>query len=80
MRLITVTAESWPIAGTFTISRGSKTAAEVVVVEITNGAYRGRGECVPYGRYGETIAKSIAEIESLRRRWDGLSRRHCRTR
>jgi L-alanine-DL-glutamate epimerase-like enolase superfamily enzyme len=66
MRLITVTAESWPIAGTFTISRGSKTAADVVVVEIAEGAHRGRGECVPYGRYGETIATSIAEIESLR--------------
>ena len=75
MRLITVTAESWPIAGTFTISRGSKTTADVVVVEIADGAHRGRGECVPYGRYGETIAKSIAEIESLREALEaGLSR------
>ncbi len=75
MRRLGVTAESWPIAGTFTISRGSKTAADVVVVEITDGAHRGRGECVPYGRYGETIAKSIAEIESLRGALEaGLSR------
>jgi L-Ala-D/L-Glu epimerase len=75
MRLITVKAESWPIAGTFTISRGSKTAADVVVVEITDSAHRGRGECVPYGRYGETIAKSIAEIESVREALEaGLSR------
>jgi L-alanine-DL-glutamate epimerase-like enolase superfamily enzyme len=75
MRRLTVTAESWPIAGTFTISRGSKTTADVVVVEITAGAHRGRGECVPYGRYGETIAKSIAEIESLREALEaGLSR------
>ena len=75
MRLITVTAESWPIAGTFTISRGSKTAADVVVVEIADGAHRGRGECVPYGRYSETVAKSITEIESLRPALEaGLSR------
>lgn len=75
MRRLTVTAESWPIAGTFTISRGSKTAADVVLVEIAEDAYRGRGECVPYGRYGETIATSIAEIESLRPALEaGLSR------
>ncbi len=75
MRRLTVTAESWPIAGTFTISRGSKTAADVVLVEIAEGAHRGRGECVPYGRYGETIAKSIGEIESLRSALEaGLSR------
>lgn len=66
MRLITVTAESFPIAGTFTISRGSKTAADVVLVEIAEGAHRGRGECMPYDRYGESVAKSITEIESLR--------------
>jgi L-alanine-DL-glutamate epimerase-like enolase superfamily enzyme len=75
MRRLTVTSESWPIAGTFTISRGSKTAADVILVEIADGAHRGRGECMPYGRYGETIAKSMAEIESLRPALEaGLSR------
>jgi L-Ala-D/L-Glu epimerase len=75
MRRLTVTAESWPIAGTFTISRGSKTSADVVLVEIADGSHRGRGECVPYGRYGETIAGSIAEIEALRGALEeGLSR------
>ena len=66
MRQLTVRAESWPIAGTFTISRGSKTAADVVVVEIRDGAHVGRGECVPYPRYDETIAGAIAAIEALR--------------
>ena len=76
MRRLTVTAESWPIAGTFTISRGSKTAADVVLVEIAEGAHRGRGECVPYGRYGETSAGSIEEVESLRGKLEaGLGRR-----
>jgi L-alanine-DL-glutamate epimerase-like enolase superfamily enzyme len=66
MRQLTVRAESWPIAGTFTIARGSKTAADVVVVEIRDGAHLGRGECVPYPRYDETIAGAIAAIEAVR--------------
>ncbi|WP_119460393.1 N-acetyl-D-Glu racemase DgcA [Rhodospirillaceae bacterium SYSU D60014] len=69
-RGVTVASESWPIAGSFAISRGSKTAAEVVVVtlreENDHGAAIGRGECVPYGRYGETIAGVTAQIEALR--------------
>ena len=58
--------ESWPIAGRFTISRGSKTAADVVTVTIADGAAIGRGECVPYARYGESIDSAIAQIESVR--------------
>jgi len=66
MRELTVRAERWPIAAGFTISRGSKTAADVVVVEIGGGAHVGRGECVPYARYGESIEGTIASIEALR--------------
>ena len=62
---LTVRSERWPIAGAFTISRGSKTEAEVVVAELTEGAICGRGECVPYARYGETIASVAAEIAGL---------------
>jgi L-alanine-DL-glutamate epimerase-like enolase superfamily enzyme len=57
--------ESWPIRGTFRISRGAKTSAEVVVATLRDGAWEGRGECVPYARYGESIASVIAQIESL---------------
>jgi L-alanine-DL-glutamate epimerase-like enolase superfamily enzyme len=62
---LTVRIERWPIAGAFTISRGAKTEAVVVVSEISDGAYRGRGECVPYPRYGETpegVAGAIAAM------------------
>jgi L-alanine-DL-glutamate epimerase-like enolase superfamily enzyme len=59
--------ERWPIAGRFTISRGSKTEATVIVVEIHDGEFHGRGECVPYTRYGETIEKVTATLEELRR-------------
>ncbi len=54
IRLAT-TIERWPIAGRFTISRGSRTEAVVVTAEVTDGTVTGRGECVPYARYGETV-------------------------
>src|SRR2546429_2947173 len=52
---LSVRVERWPIAGAFTISRGAKTEATVVVAELSDGRCRGRGECVPYARYGETV-------------------------
>jgi len=55
-------AESWPLAEAFVISRGSKTAAEVVVVEARMGGAAGRGEAVPYARYGETTERVLASI------------------
>ncbi|MCA8906833.1 MAG: dipeptide epimerase [Rhodospirillaceae bacterium] len=65
MRRLSVRTESWPIRGSFTISRGSRVAAEVVVVEITDGDAVGRGECVPYARYGETVAGTLAQIDAM---------------
>src|ERR1043165_3233897 len=52
---LAVRVEHWPIAGSFTISRGAKTQASVVVAELNDGLHRGRGECVPYARYSETV-------------------------
>lgn len=63
-RVLSVAEERFPIAGTFTISRGSKTEAEVVACTIAEGGNSGRGECVPYRRYGETVAGVRAEIEA----------------
>ncbi len=65
-RRLTVTRESWPLARQFTISRGSKTTADVVVVTLEEAGARGRGECVPYPRYGETVEGVIEEIERQR--------------
>lgn len=58
-------SESWPIEGNFTISRGSKTQADVVVVEITQAAHLGRGECVPYARYGESVEGILDTINGI---------------
>ena len=52
---LTLAVERWPIAGSFAISRGAKTEAVVVVAELGDGKARGRGECVPYARYGESV-------------------------
>jgi L-alanine-DL-glutamate epimerase-like enolase superfamily enzyme len=62
---LTVRVERWPIAGSFAISRGAKTEAVVVVAELSDGHYRGRGECVPYTRYGESVAGVMAAIEGM---------------
>jgi L-alanine-DL-glutamate epimerase-like enolase superfamily enzyme len=63
-RVLSVSEERFPIAGTFTISRGSKTEAEVIACTITEGKNSGRGECVPYRRYGETMESVRGEIET----------------
>lgn len=61
---ITATAETWPIAGEFTIARGAKREAHIVVAHISDGITSGRGECVPYGRYGETVESVVAAIHA----------------
>ena len=63
---LNIAVERWPIAGSFTISRGAKTEAVVVVAELGGGKARGRGECVPYARYGETVETVTAAIEVMR--------------
>ena len=62
---LTVTADTFRLAEVFTISRGSRTEAKVLTVRIGDGAHQGWGECVPYARYGETLASVSAEIEAL---------------
>jgi L-alanine-DL-glutamate epimerase-like enolase superfamily enzyme len=51
---LAVRIERWPIAGSFTISRGAKTEAVTVMAEVSLAGHTGRGECAPYPRYGET--------------------------
>ena len=65
-RHIETTIETYPIAGVFTISRGSRTEAEVIVCSIFERGVTGRGECVPYKRYGETVESVTAQIHAER--------------
>ncbi len=60
-----VSEQIFPVAGSFTISRGSRTEIRVVTVELSLDGVTGRGECVPYARYGETVDGVIADIRAL---------------
>ena len=71
--------ERWPIAGRFSISRGSKTEAVVVVAEICRNGITGRGECVPYPRYNETPEAAVDAIHSVGH-WTSLTREMLRER
>ena len=61
-----VSRRAWPLAQPFAISRGSRTTAEVVVAEVSDGEFRGRGECVPYPRYGESVDSVVAALEAMK--------------
>lgn len=60
--------EQWPLSGVFRIARGARTQAEIVTVELTHNGAQGRGECVPYPRYGESTQSVAAQLEAIRPR------------
>ncbi len=77
MRRLTVTRETFPLAREFRIARGGKTAADVITVALEENGAMGRGECVPYARYGETLDSTQSLIESRRSSLEeGLSRQN----
>jgi L-alanine-DL-glutamate epimerase-like enolase superfamily enzyme len=61
---LSVKTERWPLREPFAISRGTKREAVVVVAEIWDGVHRGRGECVPYARYGESVEAVARALEA----------------
>lgn len=65
MRVVRFYPQAWPLHTPFVISRGSRSEARVVVVEIEQQGVVGIGECTPYPRYGETEASVLAQIESV---------------
>src|SRR5258705_12924069 len=64
-RKLAVSIERWPIAGAFTISRGAKTEAVTVVATVSHDGENGRGECVPYPRYGETPEATLEALNAM---------------
>lgn len=62
---ISVSQDVFQLAQVFTISRGSRTEAQVLTVRVEDGPYRGWGECVPYARYGETLESVTAQIAGV---------------
>ena len=79
-RNLEISAISSPLKTAFTISRGAKTSAETVRVTLSENGATGRGESVPYARYGETVDSVIAAIDSARSALaSGLSREDLQT-
>lgn len=62
---VRVTAESFPLAEVFAISRGARSEARVLTVEVETDGVTGLGECVPYARYGESLESVTAQIEAV---------------
>lgn len=67
LRTVSIHKESWPLAKAFTISRGSKTSAEVVSISISQDGKVGRSESVPYNRYGESVESVVKQIEFVQK-------------
>jgi L-alanine-DL-glutamate epimerase-like enolase superfamily enzyme len=66
LRDLKIETETWPVAGSFRISRSSLTEIAVVTVTLCENGHTGRGECRPYTRYKETPSSVTAQIESIR--------------
>ncbi len=66
LRELTIRHDSFPLAAPFRISRGTRYVADVVTVELHQAGSIGRGESVPYGRYGESVASVLDEMELVR--------------
>ncbi len=62
---LSASIERWPTAGTFTIARGAKTHVDVIVVEVDDGKYRGRGEATPIYYRGETAETCLAKLQAF---------------
>ncbi len=62
---IEVSRDVFQLAQVFTISRGSRSEAQVLTVRVTDGSFSGWGECVPYARYDETLDSVTSEINAL---------------
>ena len=74
-------AESWPLRTTFVISRGARSEAQVVVVEVHGQGVTGIGECSPYARYGESVDSVLGQLQpALDAVAEGLTRVELQTR
>ena len=66
MRKVSCCSRSFPLKKAFRISRGAKNSAEVVTVELNEGGLMGRGEAVPYARYGESVESVLEQINAIK--------------
>jgi L-alanine-DL-glutamate epimerase-like enolase superfamily enzyme len=77
---LVIERQRWPVRGTFAISRESRTESQVIAVEVRDGQHRGRGECLPYRRYGESMDGVVEALEEVRPQLQGgLDRERLQT-
>ena len=69
---ISVKRDVFKLAQVFTISRGSRTEAQVLTVTVEGLGARGTGECVPYARYGESLESVTDQIMGFDGAWPDL--------
>lgn len=65
LRTLQATHDRFALKTPFRISRGERTVAEVITVTVAQDGFVGRGEGVPYPRYGETVEGSLAAIAGI---------------
>lgn len=65
LRTLAAAHQRFGLRAPFRIARGVKTTADVIAVTIREGSHEGRGEGVPYPRYGETIEAALADIAAI---------------
>ncbi len=63
---LTVTHRAWQLARPVMTAQGVKTAVDVALAEIADGDSRGRAECVPMRRFGESIESVVATMEAMK--------------
>src|SRR5579872_5970146 len=72
---LTVTRRAWPLVRPLKTAHGVETTVDVVVAEISDVESRGRGECVPLRRYGESVDSVVAALDAMKAAiYSGLDR------
>lgn len=63
---LTVSRRAWPLARPLMTAHGIESTVDVVVAEISDVESRGRGECMPLRRFGESIDSVVAAIDAMK--------------
>lgn len=76
-RILQAHHHRYALSRPFRISRGVKTSADVIGITLRQGDAVGRGEGVPYPRYGESVESALAAIEIIRPALEGGASREA---
>ena len=63
--MISIYKREYRLVQPFVISRGARVSAEVIEVNIARSGHIGRGESLPYARFGDSFTKAHGQISQL---------------